>query len=306
MTTHAPTTARAPAPVPAPALGPAAGWRKSLGEVAARVARNRLALAGAIVIAVIILLAIAAPWVAPYDPLAMDSDAALAAPRADHWLGTDKFGRDLLSRIIYGARLSLWVGIVSVSLSLTAGSAIGLAAGYFGGWIDSALSRFVDTLLSFPDVLLALAIMAILGASTTNVMLAIGIVYTPIFARIARGATLQVKASAFVEAARALGISHTRILLRHVLPNIASPLIVQTTLSLAFAILAEAALSFLGLGVEPDAPSWGVMLAEGKDWMELAWWIAVFPGIAITLAVLSFNLLGDGLSEALDPRHRDR
>ncbi len=270
--------------------------------VAAQVARNRLALAGGVFIALLIVLALGAPVVAPYDPLAMDGEAILAAPGAAHWLGTDRFGRDILSRILHGARLSLWVGIVSVSLSLVVGTTIGLVAGYFGRWVDSALSRGIDTLLAFPDILLALAIMAVLGASTTNVMIAIGIVYIPIFARIARGATLQIKSSTYIEAARALGIRHRRILARHILPNIASPLIVQTTLSLAFAILAEAALSFLGLGVEPDAPSWGVMLAEGKDWMELAWWVAVFPGIALTLAVLSFNLLGDGLRDALDPQ----
>jgi peptide/nickel transport system permease protein len=174
-------------------------------------------------------------------------------------------------------------------------------AGYFGGAVDALISRFTDGLLAFPDILLALAIMAALGASTTNVMLAIGIVYTPIFARIARGAVLQVKQNAFIEAARALGMGHCRIMARHVLPNIAAPLIVQTTLSLAFAILVEAALSFLGLGVEPDASSWGIMLNDGKEWMELAWWVPLFPGVAITLAVFSFNVLGDHLRDVFDP-----
>ncbi len=271
-------------------------------ELLGRFLASKLAVAGAAVIGLFVLMAIFAPWIAPHDPYAMDSGAALSAPGDGYWLGTDRFGRDILSRIIYGSRISLWVGIVSVGIALSVGTTIGVIAGYFGGWVDSALSRLTDTLLSFPDIFLALAIMAILGESTTNVMIAIGIVYTPIFARIARGSVLQVKASAFIEAARALGVGHGRIMFRHVLPNIGPPLIVQTTLSLAFAILAEAALSFLGFGVEPDAASWGVMLNEGKDWMELAWWVAVFPGIAITLAVFSFNVLGDGLRDALDPR----
>lgn len=181
---------------------------------------------------------------------------------------------------------------------------IGAAAGYYGRWVDAALSRVIDVLFSFPDILLALVIMAVLGASLTNVMIAIGIVYTPIFARITRGAVLEIKASLFIDAARVLGAGRLTILRRHILPNVMAPIIVQTTLSLAFAILAEAALSFIGLGVEPDTPSWGIMLNEGKDWMEAAWWIAVFPGAAITLAVLGFNVLGDGLRDALDSRLR--
>ena len=259
--------------------------------------RDRLTAVAAGVVAVYLLLAAAAPLLTPYDPLAMDAAATLSPPAARHWLGTDQFGRDLLSRIIYGARISLRVSVAAVAISLTVGSLLGLAAGYFGGWTDAVVSRVVDGLLSFPDILLALAIMAVLGASLTNVTLAIGVVYTPIFARVARGAALQVRNSTYVEAARALGFGHARVMLRHVLPNAAAPLLVQTTLSLAFAILAEAALSFLGLGVEPDAPSWGIMLNEGKDWMELAWWTAVFPGLALSLAVFSLNALGDGLGE---------
>ncbi|HEX8324921.1 MAG TPA: ABC transporter permease [Tepidisphaeraceae bacterium] len=243
------------------------------------------------------LAALLGPWVTA-DPYRMHPDAALAAPSAQHWFGTDAFGRDLLSRVVCGARTSLLVAIVSVGLSLLAGGLLGLCAGYFGGRIDALLSRVNDGMLAFPDVLLALAIMAVLGASTTNVTLAIAIVYTPIFARITRGAVLQIKPMNYIEAARALGLGHCRIVLRHVLPNIVGPLVVQTTLSLAFAILAEAALSFLGLGVEPDAPSWGMMLNEGRDWMELAWWVSVFPGLAITLAVLSLNIVGDGLRDA--------
>jgi peptide/nickel transport system permease protein len=255
-----------------------------------------------VVLAALVLLAVAAPAVAPYDPYVMAPNEALRGPAWSHPFGTDAFGRDVLSRVIYGAGTSVKVGLVSVSIALLAGTLLGVCAGYFGGRTDAVLSRINDGLLSFPDILLALAIMAVLGASTVNVMLAIGIVYTPIFARIARGGVLQVKQRDYVEAARALGFGHVRVMLRHILPNVAAPLIVQTTLSLAFAILAEAALSFLGLGVEPDAPSWGIMLSEGKEWMELAWWIPLFPGLAITLAVLAFNVLGDGLRDALDHR----
>jgi peptide/nickel transport system permease protein len=268
-----------------------------------RFRRNRLGLAGLVVIGLLLASALSAPLLAPYDPVfGTDEQALLAAPAWDHPLGTDRFGRDVLSRLIYGARISLEVGLIAVSISLVAGTTIGICAGYFGGWTDSVLSRLNDVLLSFPDILLALAVMAVLGASMENLMLAIGIVYTPIFARLARGAALQVKENEYVQAARALGADRRRILVRHVLPNIAAPLIVQTTLSLAFAILAEAALSFLGLGVEPDAPSWGIMLRDGKDRMELAWWVAVFPGLAISVVVLAFNVVGDALRDALDPK----
>lgn len=268
--------------------------------------QNRLAVAGFVVIALYAVMALLAPWIAPYDPYAMHGEAILAAPNTAHWLGTDPFGRDLFSRLLHGAHLSLQVGAIAAGLALVLGTLIGLLAGYAGRWVDTVCSRCMDVLFAFPDILLALVIMAILGPSTVNVMIAIGIVYTPIFARIARASTLSVKESAFVEAARSMGVGPVTILRRHILPNITAPLIIQTTLSFAFAILAEAALSFLGLGVEPDAPSWGVMLSEGKDWMEQAWWVAVFPGLALTLAVLSFNVLGDGLRDALDPKLRGR
>jgi peptide/nickel transport system permease protein len=272
-----------------------------LTEIWYRFRKNRLALTGLLFIIGLGVIALLAPWIAPYDPYALSAEM-LGKPSAAHWLGTDQLGRDLLSRIIYGARISLQVGVVSVGVALAAGVTIGVVGGYAGKWIDSLLSRVTDVLFSIPDILLALAVMAVLGASTTNLMIAIGIVYTPIFARIARGAVLSMKDSLYIEAARSIGVGHLAIMVRHILPNIMAPLIVQTTLSFAFAILSEAALSFLGLGAEPDTPSWGVMLSEGKDWMESVWWIAVFPGLAITLAVLSFNILGDGLRDALDPR----
>lgn len=273
-------------------------------EIGLRLRQNRLALAGLVLILIFMLMAVFAPLIAPYDPYRIDENAVLSPPSAEHPLGTDSFGRDVLSRMVYGARISFKVGLISVGIALAAGVLIGAAAGYYGRWVDAALSRVIDVLFSFPDILLALVIMAVLGASLTNVMIAIGIVYTPIFARITRGAVLEIKGSLFIDAARVLGAGRLTILRRHILPNVMAPIIVQTTLSLAFAILAEAALSFIGLGVEPDTPSWGIMLNEGKDWMEAAWWIAVFPGAAITLAVLGFNVLGDGLRDALDPRLR--
>lgn len=273
-------------------------------EIGLHLRQNRLALAGLVLILIFLLMAVFAPLIAPYDPYRIDENAVLSPPSAEHPLGTDSFGRDVLSRMVYGARISFKVGLISVGIALAAGVLIGAAAGYYGRWVDAALSRVIDVLFSFPDILLALVIMAVLGASLTNVMIAIGIVYTPIFARITRGAVLEIKGSLFIDAARVLGAGRLTILRRHILPNVMAPIIVQTTLSLAFAILAEAALSFIGLGVEPDTPSWGIMLNEGKNWMEAAWWIAVFPGAAITLAVLGFNVLGDGLRDALDPRLR--
>lgn len=260
----------------------------------------------ALLLLLFLLAATAAPAVATHDPLRMHPDAVLAPPSTAHWLGTDRFGRDQFSRLVHGSRISFKVGLIAVGVSLTAGTLLGILAGYFQGITDTILSRILDILFSFPDILLALAVMAVLGAGTANLMLAIGIVYTPIFGRIARGATLGVRSLPYVEAARSMGAPHSSILLRHILPNITPPLIVQTTLSFAFAVLAEASLSFLGLGVEPDIPSWGVMLSDGKNWMQRAWWLALFPGLAITLAVLSFNLLGDALRDTLDPKLRHR
>lgn len=273
-----------------------------MGEIWYRFKKNKLALAGLIVLIIFIVLAVASPLFAPYDPFEMNMEQMLKAPSSQHWFGTDQFGRDILSRIIYGARISFKVGIISVGISLIVGTAMGVAAGYYGKWVDIVLSRIMDIMFSFPDIFLALVIMAILGTSLTNVMIAIGIVYIPIFARIARGATLSVKDNSYIEAAKSIGVDSFMIIMRHIIPNILAPVIVQTTLSFGFAIRSEAALSFLGLGVEPDVPSWGIMLNEGKDWMEMAWWVAVFPGLAATFAILSFNVLGDGLRDALDPK----
>ncbi|MDC3415824.1 ABC transporter permease [Aquibacillus salsiterrae] len=270
-----------------------------------RFKQNHMAVIGFVIILIILLTAIFAKWLTPYDPYEMDPVNRLQSPNGEFWFGTDQFGRDIFSRIVYGARISLQVGIIAVGFSFIVGTIMGLIAGYSGGWVDNLISRITDVLFSFPDILLALVIMAILGSSLNNLMLAIGIVYVPIFARIARGTVLNIKDSLYIEAARSMGVRPITILWRHILPNAMAPLIVQITLSFAFAILAEAALSFLGLGVSPDTPSWGIMLSEAKDWMELSWWTAIFPGIAITLAVFSFNIMGDGLRDALDPRLRN-
>lgn len=263
--------------------------------------QNKLAGAAFVVVLAYILIALVAPLIAPYPPLAI-SNQNLAPPSFHHLLGTDQLGRDVLSRIIFGSRISLRVAFLSVALALVVGATLGLIAGYFGGWIDAVLSRCTDVMFAVPEILMALIVMAILGQGLNNITLAIGIVYVPIFARICRAAVLHVKTQLYIQAAHALAIPHFRIMFRHILPNIAGPLIVQTTLSLAFAILAQAALSFLGLGGQADMPAWGVMLRDGKDWMLQAWWTALFPGIAITLAVFSLNILGDALRDALDPR----
>jgi peptide/nickel transport system permease protein len=245
-----------------------------------------------------------APGIAPYDPLATSWSAVRKAPTGAHWFGTDEIGRDVLSRVVWGTRASLLAGVVSVSISLAFGVPIGLLAGYIGGWVDALISRMTDAMLACPFLILAIALAAFLGPSLTNAMIAIGISATPIFVRLTRAQVLHVKVEDYVEAARAVGNSHLRIALRHVLPNIVPPLIVQATLAIAAAIIAEAALSFLGLGQQPPAPSWGSMLNTAKNYIDNAPWMAVWPGVSIFLLVLSFNLLGDGLRDAFDPRQR--
>lgn len=267
-------------------------------------ARRALRGAGGVVVLSFLVIAIAAPLVAPHDPYAMDATRVLAPPGASHWFGTDALGRDVLSRTLHGARISLRVSAVAVSVALVAGALLGAIAGYFGRLVDATISRAVDVMFAFPDVLLALVVVAVLGPSLANVTLAIGIVYTPIFARVSRSGVLSIARSGYVESARAIGASDARILARHVLPNLVPLLIVQTSLALAFAVLAEAALGYLGLGVEPDAPSWGMMLQQGRPWFEHAWWVAVFPGLAISLLVLGLNLVGDALRDAIDPRSK--
>ncbi|HEX7558088.1 MAG TPA: ABC transporter permease [Usitatibacter sp.] len=268
-----------------------------------RLVRRRGAMVGLALVAFFVAIALLAPWISPYDPLATSWSAVRKAPSAAHWFGTDDIGRDVLSRVVWGARASLLAGLVSVGISLCVGVPIGLTAGYVGGWTDMLISRMTDAMLACPFLILAIALAAFLGPSLTNAMIAIGIAATPIFIRLTRGQVLAVKVEDYVEAARAVGNSNLRIALRHVLPNIVAPLIVQATLAIAAAIIAEASLSFLGLGQQPPAPSWGSMLNTAKNYVENAPWMAVWPGVSIFLLVLSFNLLGDGLRDALDPRH---
>ncbi len=258
---------------------------------------------GLAVVLFFVVLALFAPVIAPYDPLQTSWSAIRKAPSAAHLFGTDEIGRDVLSRVIWGARASLLAGLVSVCISLSLGVPVGLVAGYVGGFTDGLISRLVDAMLACPFLILAIALAAFLGPSLTNAMIAIGISATPIFIRLTRAQVLAVKHEDYVEAARALGNPHLRIALRHILPNVLPPLIVQATLATAAAIIAEASLSFLGLGQQPPAPSWGSMLNTAKNYVENAPWMAVWPGVSIFLMVLSFNLLGDGLRDALDPRH---
>lgn len=283
--------------LPFPAHSP--GWR-----ALKRLARRRGAMVALGVVVFFVLLALLAPEVAPYDPLATSWSAIRKAPSAAHWFGTDEIGRDVLSRVVWGTRASLLAGAVSVSISLAFGVPIGLLAGYAGGWADALISRMTDAMLACPFLILAIALAAFLGPSLTNAMIAIGVSATPIFIRLTRAQVLQVKVEDYVEAARAVGNSPLRIMWRHILPNIVPPLIVQVTLTVAAAIIAEAALSFLGLGQQPPAPSWGSMLNTAKNYIDNAPWMAVWPGISIVLLVLSFNLLGDGLRDAFDPRQR--
>jgi peptide/nickel transport system permease protein len=267
-----------------------------------RLRRHRLAMVGLGFLVLLVLCAVGADVISPYKPLEQAMTQRLRPPSAAHLLGTDDFGRDILTRILYGSRISLQVGFVAVGIAGSIGVLIGLVAGYFGGWVDNVLMRCMDVLLAFPAILLAVTIMALLGPSTTNVMIAIGIAYIPIFARVVRGTVLTVKPNEYVEAARAAGASELRTLLQHIVPGTTGPIIVQVSLALAFAILAEAALSFLGLGTQPPTPTWGSMLSFGREFVREAPWFTFFPGFAIFLTVLSLNLVGDGLSDALDPR----
>ena len=269
----------------------------------AKLFRRRLVLAGAIVLATIALLALFAPWLTPYDPMALKVLERLQSPRAAHWFGTDELGRDVFSRVIFGARYSLLIGALVVLSSMVCGVLLGLAAGFFRR-LDGPIMRLVDAMMSFPDILLAIALVAVLGASMTNVIVALAIVYTPRVARIVRASTLVVRELLFIEAARALGVSTWRILFIHILHNIASPILVQATFIFAYAVLAEAGLSFLGVGVPPALPTWGSMISSGQPFVHQAIWLVVFPGIAIVLSALSLQMVGDGFRDLLDPKLR--
>jgi peptide/nickel transport system permease protein len=269
-----------------------------------RLLRHRVAMVGLVVVLLFFVIALLAPLIAPYDPTRTNWAAIRRPPSAMFWFGTDENGRDILSRVIWGARASLFAGVVSVAIALAAGVPIGLAAGFLGGRIDALISRFTDAMLACPFLILAIALAAFLGPALENAMIAIGISATPIFIRLARGATMAAKVEDYVEAARGLGNPRWRVAVRHILPNIVPPLLVQATLAIASAIIAEASLSFLGLGQQPPAPSWGSMLNTAQRFMEQAPWMAIFPGLSIFVVVLAFNLVGDGLRDALDPRQR--
>jgi peptide/nickel transport system permease protein len=269
-----------------------------------RFTRNRIGLSGAIIVAVCVLIALLAPVLAPYGAEETHPNWKLFAPNEYFLFGTDEFGRDILSRIMFGAQISLEVGLISVALALSIGATAGLIAGFFGGWMDGLIMRCMDVLFAFPAILLAIGIMAVLGTGILNAMLAIGIVYAPSFARLVRASALSLRGTEFVQAARVVGLPEVRILARHVVPNLLAPLIVQISFSLSTAILTEAALSFLGLGTPPSVPSWGSMLSASRRYVELDPWPAIFPGLAIMLLVLGFNLFGDGLRDVLDPRLR--
>ncbi len=267
-----------------------------------RLIQRRGAAVGLVVVVAFVLLALFAPLIAPYDPTATNFLRVRKPPSLEHWMGTDEIGRDVMSRLIFGARASLQAGVISVMIAVLLGVPLGLLSGYAKGWVDSLMMRIVDALLACPFLILAIAMAAFLGPSLTNAMIAIGITTMPIFIRLVRGQVLAVTVEDYVEAARALGNPHLRIAVRHVLPNIVAPVLVQSTLAIAAAIIAESALSFLGLGQQPPAPSWGSMLNVARQFMSQAPWMSWWPGLAIVLVVLAFNLLGDGLRDALDPK----
>ncbi len=285
-----------------PLAPPASPGRRAL----AALLRHRLAMFGLVVVVLFVAAAILAPWISPADPLATSWTAIRRAPSAAHWFGTDENGRDVLSRVLWGARASLMAGVIAVGGALLIGVPIGLVAGLAGGWVDAVISRVADAMLAVPFLILAIALAAFLGPALENAMLAIAISASPVFVRLARGMALEANTTDYAEAARAMGNPPARTALVHILPNIAPPLLVQATLSIAEAIIAEASLSFLGLGQQPPAPSWGSMLNSAQRFIENAPWLAIFPGMAIFTLVLALNLLGDGLRDALDPRSARR
>lgn len=278
--------------------------RSQLVEIWQRLRRNRMAMLGLVILILLALMAIFADVIADYDTMVIHQELSnrLKGPSAEHWFGTDEFGRDIFARIVHGSRVSLVVGLISVSVSLLLGGTFGALAGYYGGRVDMIIMRFMDILLAVPSTLLAITIVAALGTNLVNVMIAIGISGIPSYARIVRAAVMGVKDQEYVESARAIGASNITIIVREIIPNCLAPIIVQSTLSVASAILSTAALSFLGLGVQPPSPEWGAMLSGGRNYLRDALHLTLFPGLAIVITILSLNLLGDGLRDALDPR----
>lgn len=267
-----------------------------------RLKQSKQAIVGLVIIGLLILIAIFAPWLAPQSPTQQNLLDQFIPPSSAHWFGTDEFGRDILSRIIHGSRISLQVGMIAVGIAIVVGTAIGLLAGYYGGWFDMVSQRLIDVMLAFPGLLLALAIIAVLGTGIQNVMIAVGIGSIPSYARLVRAQVLSAKELDYVEAARAMGARDHRLLIKHIFPNVISSLIVLSSLGIAGAILSAAALSFIGLGAQPPMPEWGAMLSQGRDFLRDQWWITTFPGIFIAITVLGFNLVGDGLRDAFDPQ----
>lgn len=267
-----------------------------------RFQRNKGAMFGLAIFLTMLVTAVFAPLLAPYDPLEQNYLEAMQLPSAKHWLGTDSFGRDILSRIIYGARIALTVGVLAVLLSMLVGVTLGLISGYYGGVVDTVIMRFMDGLFAFPILILAIALMAILGLGVRNVIIAVAVGYIAPFARVTRGDVLAIKEETYVEAARLTGVSDAAIIVRHILPNVLAPIIVQAALRVSAAIITEAGLSFLGLGPPPPTPVWGSMISEGREFLVIAWHISTFPGLALMLTVVGLNLFGDGLRDTLDPR----
>ena len=267
-----------------------------------RLVKSRGATSGGVIFGLFVFMALAAPLLTPYDPIRLNVVESLEPPSARHWLGTDQFGRDVLARVIYGARVSMAMGVVAVTISVVLGLALGLVSGYYCGTVDLLVMRLVDVMLAFPGILLALVIIAVLGPNLGSAMIAVGVSGMPLFVRVVRSSTLTVRALQYVEAAQAAGSSDARVLVRHVLPNVLTPVIVLVTLGIPSAIVAGAALSFLGLSVKPPTPDWGEMLSKGRAFMGTAWWLSTFPGLAIAVIVLAINRFGDGLRDALDPR----
>ena len=288
---------------PAPARS---GSENQAWQAARRLRSNRGATVGGLLLLVMVMMAICAPLVAPYDPTKTSYGEALHGPSLRHLLGTDNYGRDVFSRIVYGARISMSVGIISVGIGAGVGVILGLVSGYYGRQIDNVIMRIMDAMLAFPGILLAMAIVATLGSGLTNVMIAVGISSIPGFARLIRGSVLSAKENIYVEAARVSGCANARIMALHILPNVFAPLLTYATLRVSVAILSAASLNFLGLGAQPPTPEWGVMLADGRDYLRQYWWLGTFPGVAIMLTTLSINMFSDGLRDALDPRLRQR
>jgi peptide/nickel transport system permease protein len=276
--------------------------RNTLRATWIRFSRRKINVAALVFLAFLVCVAIFAPQLAPHDPLGIDHLSILVPPSGTHWFGTDPLGRDILSRLVYGSRITVSIGVISMAIATTTGVLLGVTAGFLGGWVDSVIMRLTDILLAIPYILLALSIIAILGPDINNVIIAVGIAAVPQFVRVTRGSTLSVREDEYVTAARALGQTDPRILFRHVLPNIIAPIVVLSTLRVAAAVISAAALSFVGLGAQPPSPEWGAMLSDARAYMQEAWWFTAFPGMAIALTVLAVNVIGDALRDILDPK----